>query len=261
MTLAKPNPPEHVVPEPAAIPGRRVLHGGARPPVIPRSARKGLAVALAMLVAGGPALPATGAMASSADCATAARRAAVAHDVPERILLTIARIESGRGDEQGWPWTVGHRGNGFWADTRDEALDHAMRLVAAGERNLDLGCFQINLHWHAADFASLEAMFDPATNATHAARLLAGHHARTGDWEAAVAAYHSRTPALAARYLTRFREAWHGGQPAPPASAGVTRTAAAPAALALLDDTQAAQSAGSLVRAGHLGRRLIGGAP
>jgi hypothetical protein len=200
------------------------------------------------------------ALAASSVCAGAARRAAVDQGVPEEILLTIATIESGRGEEPGWPWTVGHRGAGFWAQTRGEALDHARTLLAAGERNLDLGCFQINLHWHATDFTSLDAMLDPDTNAGHAARLLAGHHARTGDWEAAVAAYHSRAPAPAARYLARFRAAW-GRNRMPEAAAMPAERMTEPAMPALLDDARAARPAGSLVRAGGLGRSLIGGAP
>jgi hypothetical protein len=121
------------------------------------------------------------------------------------------------------------------------------------------------VRWHAANFVSLEAMFDPDTNAAHAARLLAGHHARTGDWEAAIAAYHSRTPAPAARYLERFRAAWDQAPASGPARMPTPvddgPADGAPAALALLDASGAAQTAGSLVRAGHLGRRLIGAAP
>jgi soluble lytic murein transglycosylase-like protein len=234
---------------------------GRRRPAVAWLARRLAPAALAVLLAAaGQVRPVSGAQAAS-DCAAAARRAAAAQGVPEDILLTVATIESGRGSEPGWPWTVGHRGTGHWAATRDEALAHARNLIAAGERNLDLGCFQINLHWHASGFPSLEAMFDPDRNAAHAARLLAGHHARTGDWEAAVAAYHSLTPAPAARYLARFRAAWGRTSdpgPAPPAPPDVPQGVAA---LALLDDGSAAQTAGSLVKAGGLGHRLIGGAP
>jgi hypothetical protein len=207
------------------------------------------------------AFPASGAQGAASPCTAAAHRAAALHGVPADILLTIATIESGRSGGPGWPWTVGHRGSGFWAASLPDAVEHARSLIARGERNLDLGCFQINLYWHAASFASLEAMFDPDTNATHAARLLARHYARTGNWEAAVAAYHSATPVHAARYIERFHAARRGGPvhaPAPPVAHAANRP---PGALALLAAANEAHAAGSLVRAGHLGRRLIGGAP
>ncbi len=208
--------------------------------------------------------------ADTTTCTAAAQQAAAVHGVPPDILLTIAAIESGRGGDSGWPWTVGRRGQGFWAGTREDAVARARDLIAAGERNLDLGCFQINVQWHAAAFASLEQMFDPAANADYAARLLARHYARTGDWEAAVAAYHSQTPGPAARYLARFRAAWpriaetavasRGGPDPSARQTGRVRQQADPAPT-LLADAAAPQAAGSLVRAGRLERRLIGGAP
>lgn len=206
------------------------------------------------------------AVAAATACRDAAAQAATRHGVPEDVLLTIATIESGRGNEAGWPWTVGHRGRGHWAATAPEAISHAADLIAAGERNLDIGCFQINVHWHAPAFPSLAAMFDPQANADHAARLLAGHYARLGTWQAAVAAFHSRSPARAAQYLARFEAAWAAG-PAPPDTPPDAPSAEPPdqraphVLIALIDDGSVAQTAGSLVRPGRLGRSLIGAAP
>jgi hypothetical protein len=48
-------------------------------------------------------------------------------------------------------------------------------------------------------------MLDPMANARYAAAFLDDLHAEFGDWTQAVAAYHSRNPDHAARYLARYR--------------------------------------------------------
>ena len=56
---------------------------------------------------------------------------------------------------------------------------------------IDLGCMQINQHYHGEHFASIEAMFDPKQNVDYAARFLARLHARHETWSMAVARYHA----------------------------------------------------------------------
>ncbi len=141
-------------------------------------------------------------------CDAAARQAAQRHDVPLDVLRTIALVETGRsrnGQLEPWPWALNMGGPGYWPDTRAAALAQVRNQIEQGRRNIDLGCFQINYHWHGQNFATLDAMIDPVSNADYAARLLRRHKARHGTWEAAAGAYHSGTPALAARYIMRFR--------------------------------------------------------
>jgi hypothetical protein len=95
-------------------------------------------------------------------------------------------------------------GESRYFDRREDLVAAAEGALAEGARNFDLGCFQINHRWHAGNFASLEAMVDPSENALYAARFLARLHEETGDWAAAAAAYHSRTPEHAERYRARF---------------------------------------------------------
>lgn len=150
-------------------------------------------------------------------CLVAAHHAARAHGVPEKVLLAIALVETGRkrdGQMQPWPWAVHARGQGHWAATRDDALALVRAALAEGHRNIDLGCFQVNFRWHGQNFASLEHMIDPQVNADYAARLLRGHFDRLGAWDMAAGAYHSGTPDLAARYRARFMAMLEGG-PAP----------------------------------------------
>ena len=56
---------------------------------------------------------------------------------------------------------------------------------------IDIGCMQINHHYHGANFRSLEAMFDPAQNIDYAARFLHDLKEREKTWTMAVARYNA----------------------------------------------------------------------
>ncbi|SNS69309.1 Transglycosylase SLT domain-containing protein [[Luteovulum] sphaeroides subsp. megalophilum] len=77
-------------------------------------------------------------------------------------------------------------------------------VLDQGRGNFDVGCFQLNNRWHAANFASMHDMFDPDANALYAARYLQDLRGPSDDWSSAAGAYHSATPELARRYRSRF---------------------------------------------------------
>lgn len=150
-------------------------------------------------------------------CDDAARRAAAEYGVPEAVMLAITRVETGRDLGAGlvpWPWAVNMGGEGYWPETRDSAVTLAQSALDAGRQNMDIGCFQLNIRWHAQGFASLEDMFDPATNADYAARFLVRLHDETGSWIDSVAAYHSRSPDLAEAYVARVETVLAAAEPA-----------------------------------------------
>ncbi|MEM9642038.1 MAG: transglycosylase SLT domain-containing protein [Pseudomonadota bacterium] len=157
----------------------------------------------------------------SAVCDAAGVRAARQTGVPVNVLRAVTRTETGRardGKLAPWPWTVNMEGAGKWFDTRAEALAYVLQHHDRGARSYDVGCFQINYRWHGNAFPSIEAMFDPATNALYAAQFLQRLFAETGSWPKAAAAYHSRTPKFANRYKARFERimARLSGQDVPP---------------------------------------------
>lgn len=152
-------------------------------------------------------VPAGAAIQDIAVCDSVAEIAAQQSGVPVSVLRAITRAETGRRMQAGflpWPWTVNMEGQGFWFDTKDEALAYVYKEFERGARSFDVGCFQINFKWHGQNFASIEAMFDPVTNALYAAKYLTELRAETGDWSKAAGAYHSRTPEFADRYAARF---------------------------------------------------------
>lgn len=150
-------------------------------------------------------------------CDRAALRAARDTNVPENILLAITRTETARHGSP-WPWTVNMEGDGHWFDTRAAALQFAEQRHATGSTSFDVGCFQINFHWHGDNFPSISAMFDPDLNAHYAARFLTELYEELGSWDAAVGAYHSRTERYASRYLRIYHGhlAGLGGRPEMP---------------------------------------------
>jgi hypothetical protein len=139
-------------------------------------------------------------------CDQAAQQAAAKSAVPVDVLRAITRVETGRqadGRLQPWPWAINIAGAGHWFPDAAAALAFGYEQLATGNENFDVGCFQINLHWHGSEFVSLDAAFDPVANATYAARFLTDLYQSEGSWSAAVAAYHSRTPDKAAGYLQK----------------------------------------------------------
>lgn len=179
--------------------------------------RRVVLVALALL------LQPLGAFANPAvDPAAICERAIVAgargSSVPQSVLHAISLTETGRptgGRLRPWPWAINREGRGFWFASREEALAFARQSVAEGRRSFDVGCFQINYHWHGHNFPSVESMFDPDVAAAYAVRFLTDLYAETGDWSRAAGAYHSRTPHYAQIYRNRFDRilASLGGQP------------------------------------------------
>jgi hypothetical protein len=153
-------------------------------------------------------------------CRAAIQAAERAAGIPAQLLMAIGRVESGRRDpETGafhpWPWTINAEGRGQFFPTKAAAIAEVQALQARGVRSIDIGCMQINLRHHPNAFPTLEAAFDPATNATYAARFLTELNASRNDWQLAASAYHSQTPEFAAPYRARVMAAWADEQARP----------------------------------------------
>lgn len=160
---------------------------------------------LAVLTSGLSAKAVRSSIDPGALCIEAARNAARQTEVPQDVLLAIAVLETGR-DLHPWPWTVNLEGEGHWLESQAEAERLVQTALASGLTNIDIGCFQLNYHWHASAFPSVAEMLDPGRNALYAAGYLSEMYVRTGDWALAAAAYHSTTPEHAERYGARYEK-------------------------------------------------------
>lgn len=163
----------------------------------------------------------------SQQCDQAARYAAAETGVPLSILRALTLAETGRKPSANapfgpWPWSVHAGGQGYWFDDAETALRFINTKRAEGLTNIDVGCFQLNLHWHAKGFSDLAAMMSPKENALYAARFVSALYDETGDWRSAVGHYHSRTQSKAETYVARLETLYNryiGTQPAAPQSA------------------------------------------
>jgi hypothetical protein len=163
-----------------------------------------------------PSVPATGQAAASvwaaqqSDlCMVALRQAEQRYHLPPALLVSIARAESGRPitsltDIRPWPWTIDADGNGLFLDSKAAAIAW-LRQQAPRHSFVDVGCMQIDLHYHPDAFTSMEEALDPVANADYAARFLVELYRAEagGSWDIAVGLYHSRTSLLAAEYRDR----------------------------------------------------------
>ena len=135
-------------------------------------------------------------------------------DLPFGILQAISLAESGRWDRDSqerfaWPWTVMARGEGKYYPSRAEAIEAVRRLKAEGVRNIDVGCMQVNLHYHPNAFASLEEAFDPAANTRYAGELFAKLREAQRSISRAIAHYHSTTRTYNEPYKKKVMRLWN----------------------------------------------------
>lgn len=157
-------------------------------------------------------------------CERAVTATEITAGTPPRLLQAISLTESSRldprsGRARAWPWTINAEGEGHFFETRQDAVAAVRALQARGVRSIDVGCMQVNLMYHPDAFASVDEAFDPYANVRYAARFLKSLYADSHDWQKAIAAYHSETPALGDAYrvlvLARWQKPSLGAQGAP----------------------------------------------
>ena len=147
-------------------------------------------------------------------CLKAAREVERREGIPRDLLSAIALTESGRHDEESgenfaWPWTVMAEGKGRYFATEAEARAEVEILLSQGVRNIDVGCMQINLHYHWNAFETLDHAFDPRANAAYAAKFLKAKYAETKNWLTAAGHYHSQTPENFRPYRIKVLSFWN----------------------------------------------------
>jgi hypothetical protein len=116
--------------------------------------------------------------------------AARENDVPLDILYSVGLTETGHKGVLG-PYDLNVDGRSVHNETLAQALDAYEAADKAGAKFIDIGCMQINHHFHAAHFRSLQEMFDPQRNVHYAAGLLKTLRAQEGSWTMAVARYNA----------------------------------------------------------------------
>ncbi len=136
------------------------------------------------------------------------------HGIPVHLLAAISSTESGRWSDKlnmvvPWPWTINVEGQGYYFDSKSEAIAAVRDHQAQGKTSIDIGCMQVNLRHHPKAFRSLSDAFDPASNVAYAAKFLRSNYDDSRSWIKATAAYHSKTPKYGNKYLKRIEKSWN----------------------------------------------------
>ncbi|WP_156967763.1 transglycosylase SLT domain-containing protein [Methylosinus sp. PW1] len=127
---------------------------------------------------------------SSNICEREMIRASNENAVPLAVLYAVALTETGqKGALNAFAMNV--EGRAVFSADFHEAMMRFLAAKRSGAVLIDIGCMQVNHHYHGARFASVEAMFDPRANVDYAARFLKDLHKREGTWTSAVARYHA----------------------------------------------------------------------
>jgi transglycosylase-like protein with SLT domain len=150
-------------------------------------------------------------------CRSAVAEMEKKYRIPKRLLNAISQAETGRWHKKtreiiAWPWTVYSEGRGRYLPTKEAAIKEVQKLKAKGVRNIDVGCMQVNLHYHPDAFENLQAAFDPETNAEYAASLLKSLRNDNRSWNTAVAHYHSKTRKYFVPYKKKVLKLWRDAQ-------------------------------------------------
>ena len=137
-------------------------------------------------------------------CERYVTKAAEAYGVPVAVLYAVGLTESGlKGGLH--PYAMNIEGKTVFPATVETAMREFEDARRHGVKLIDVGCMQINHHYHRSQFPSDEAMFDPARNVMYAASFLKDLKKKHKTWSMAVARYHAGPDNNAAqkRYVCR----------------------------------------------------------
>lgn len=106
--------------------------------------------------------------------------------IPLKLLKSVAYVES-----KFHPWSLNVKGQSYVFSTQKQAETHLEQALQQGHTSIDIGCAQINWHWHGKNFKAAKELLSPAISLRYAARLLKAHYRLTGSWMKAALLYHS----------------------------------------------------------------------
>lgn len=142
------------------------------------------------------------AAAASNDCVAHAAEIERELGIPAGILASIAMVESGGGGVP-TPYIMNVNGRAVFAKNAADAAkrlrDKKGRLVSSAY----IGCMQISLRVHKAQFDSLDDMVNPRDNVRYAGQLLVRLHQEEGNWRSAIARYNGASIRAAHGYVCK----------------------------------------------------------
>jgi len=117
-------------------------------------------------------------------------RAAQENGIPVAVLYAVALTETGQKDGL-HEYAMNVAGRPVFNPSLPEAIAVFEKARGHGIKLIDIGCMQVNHHFHGRHFTSVEAMFDPRQNVDYAAKFLRQLYGSEKTWTSAVARYHA----------------------------------------------------------------------
>ena len=130
--------------------------------------------------------------------------------LPNKLLTSISLVESGviEGNKiNPWPWALNVNGKSKYFDNKKDTLSF-LRKSLQTNRNIDVGCMQINYKFHGHNFKNLDHILNPEENVKYAAEFLKKLFKKHKSWNEAISRYHSSEPSRKKRYLKKVRDFW-----------------------------------------------------
>lgn len=116
--------------------------------------------------------------------------ASAMHKVPLGVLYAVGMTETGKKGSL-HPYALNIEGRTVFTNSAQDAIKSFKLARLTGAKLIDLGCMQINHHYHGSKFSSVEEMLDPHKNVEYAAKFLSELRVQEGSWTMAVARYHA----------------------------------------------------------------------
>ena len=123
-------------------------------------------------------------------CEREIQSAASKYGIPEGILYSVGLAETGRKGSL-YPWALNVEGKAYFPEDPAAAIQTFRTARTEGRKLIDVGCMQINQHFHGENFTSVEDMLNPRRNVEYAAKFLRNLHDKHETWTMAVARYHA----------------------------------------------------------------------
>ncbi|MFD1695826.1 transglycosylase SLT domain-containing protein [Roseibium aestuarii] len=123
-------------------------------------------------------------------CESEMVEAARLYEVPLGVLYAVGLTETGRRASL-YPYALNIEGKPLFPPSAGAAEQDVMSARRSGRKLIDVGCMQINLHYHGEKFHSVREMLTPRANVRYAARFLKELRVSQGSWTMAVARYHA----------------------------------------------------------------------
>ena len=143
-------------------------------------------------------------------CAESINKIENKYNIPNKLLRAISLTESGRTIDKkfvAWPWSVNVSGKPYYFKDKASTLLFLQKKVKY-QKNIDIGCMQINFKYHNEQFKNLNTMLDPINNIDWAAKYLKKLYKRYKSWNIAISRYHSSNPERMKKYLEKVKKNW-----------------------------------------------------